>query len=413
MASEIINRDQNHVTVLAGVTDNSAQDIKMLRIDPSSKRLLVSATGLPGGGTVTSVSVVTANGFSGTVATATSTPAITLATTVTGILKGNGTAISAATDGTDYLSPTTGVTISQSTPQTVGTTSSRVTKIWATDLTVTNAISGSITGNAATVTTNANLTGVITSSGNITSTGAQTGLGSTFVMSQSPTLASPALGVATATTINGLTITTNVGGVLTITSGKTLSASNTLTLAGTDSTVMTFPSTSATIARTDAANTFTGIQTMTSPVINTGLELGNASDTTLTRVSAGVIAVEGVTVPTISSTNTLTNKRITRRVVTVNAPGATPTTNTDNCDIAAFTGLATAITSMTTNLSGTPVAGDYLMFQFTDNGTARAITWGASFTSTTVTLPTTTVISTLLRVGFQWNGSVWQCIATA
>lgn len=49
------------------------------------------------GGTVTSVSVVSANGLAGTVATATSTPAITLSTTITGILQGNGTAISAAT----------------------------------------------------------------------------------------------------------------------------------------------------------------------------------------------------------------------------------------------------------------------------------------------------------------------------
>jgi hypothetical protein len=48
-------------------------------------------------GSVTSVSVVSANGFAGTVATATSTPAITLSTTITGILQGNGTAISAAT----------------------------------------------------------------------------------------------------------------------------------------------------------------------------------------------------------------------------------------------------------------------------------------------------------------------------
>lgn len=48
-------------------------------------------------GTVTSVSVTNANGFAGTVATATSTPAITLSTSITGILQGNGTAISAAT----------------------------------------------------------------------------------------------------------------------------------------------------------------------------------------------------------------------------------------------------------------------------------------------------------------------------
>lgn len=49
------------------------------------------------GGTVTTVSVVSANGFAGSVATATTTPAITLTTTITGILSGNGTAISAAT----------------------------------------------------------------------------------------------------------------------------------------------------------------------------------------------------------------------------------------------------------------------------------------------------------------------------
>jgi hypothetical protein len=55
-----------------------------------------------GTGSVTSVSVVSANGLAGTVATATTTPAITLTTTVTGLLKGNGTAISAATANTDY-----------------------------------------------------------------------------------------------------------------------------------------------------------------------------------------------------------------------------------------------------------------------------------------------------------------------
>jgi hypothetical protein len=59
-----------------------------------------------GGGTVTSVSVVSANGLAGTVATATTTPAITLSTSVTGVLKGNGTAISAGTAGTDYSAGT-------------------------------------------------------------------------------------------------------------------------------------------------------------------------------------------------------------------------------------------------------------------------------------------------------------------
>lgn len=56
-----------------------------------------------GVGTVTTVSVATANGFAGTVATASSTPVITVSTSITGLLKGNGTAVSAAVAGTDYL----------------------------------------------------------------------------------------------------------------------------------------------------------------------------------------------------------------------------------------------------------------------------------------------------------------------
>lgn len=61
-------------------------------------------------GTVTSVSVVSANGFAGTVATSTTTPAITISTSITGVLKGNGTAISAAVANTDYVPLSTVIT---------------------------------------------------------------------------------------------------------------------------------------------------------------------------------------------------------------------------------------------------------------------------------------------------------------
>jgi hypothetical protein len=60
-----------------------------------------------GGGTVTTVSVASANGFNGTVSNATTTPAISVGTSVTGVLKGNGTAVSAATGNTDYQLPIT------------------------------------------------------------------------------------------------------------------------------------------------------------------------------------------------------------------------------------------------------------------------------------------------------------------
>jgi len=57
-----------------------------------------------------------------------------------------------------------------------------------------------------TVVAPSNLTGPITSVGPATSVAAQTGTGSTFVMQASPTLTTPDIGVATATSINGTTI---------------------------------------------------------------------------------------------------------------------------------------------------------------------------------------------------------------
>lgn len=86
-------------------------------------------------GTVTSVSVVNTNGFSGSVATATTTPAITITTTVTGVLKGNGTAISAATAETDYVTPSGTGTLTNKTltnPTFIGTLSEDVYAITGT-----------------------------------------------------------------------------------------------------------------------------------------------------------------------------------------------------------------------------------------------------------------------------------------
>lgn len=62
------------------------------------------------GGTVTAISIASSNGFAGT-SSGGATPALTLSTTITGVLKGNGTAISAATSGTDYAPATSGSSI--------------------------------------------------------------------------------------------------------------------------------------------------------------------------------------------------------------------------------------------------------------------------------------------------------------
>ena len=90
------------------------------------------------------------------------------------------------------------------------------------------------------------------------------------VLADGPTLTTPTLGVASATSINKVALTAPAtGSTLTIADGKTLTANHSLTLAGTDATTMTFPNTSATIARTDAAQTFTGDQTFSGSIIST------------------------------------------------------------------------------------------------------------------------------------------------
>lgn len=114
-----------------------------------------------------------------------------------------------------------------------------------------------------------------------------------------------------------------------------------------------------------------------------------------------------------TATQTLTNKRITKRVGTTTS-SATPTINTDNVDIYTLTAQAVDITSFTTNLSGTPTDGQTLWIAITGTA-ARAITWGTSFEASTVALPTTTVTTNRLDVGFVWNAatSKWRCVAQA
>lgn len=117
------------------------------------------------------------------------------------------------------------------------------------------------------------------------------------------------LGAITPSTVNALTLTALTTG-FTIAGGttsKTLTVSNTLTLAGTDSTTMTFPSTSATIARTDSAQTFTGTQTFTQVI-----ETANA-------ITASANAA---TIPVTSKHNIVTNNSAATLTVTFTTTGA-------------------------------------------------------------------------------------------
>jgi hypothetical protein len=102
--------------------------------------------------------------------------------------------------------------------------------------------------------------------------------------------------------------------------------------------------------------------------------------------------------------------------VTAITSSATPTVNTDNADKVDITALATAITSMTSGLTGTPTNGQALVFEIKDNGTPQTIAWGSAFVAGGVALPTTTVASKILTVGFMYstaNGlNKWRCIAS-
>lgn len=147
-------------------------------------------------------------------------------------------------------------------------------------------------------------------------------------------------------------------------------------------------------------------KTLTSPVINT--------PTGIVKGDVGLGNVDNTSNATErAATATLTNKRITKRTGTTTS-SATPTINTDNVDYFSITALAVDITSFTTNLSGTPTTGQTLWLAITGTAT-RGVTWGATFESSTVTLPTTTSGTNRLDVGFIWNEvtSKWRCIAAA
>ena len=77
-----------------------------------------------------------------------------------------------------------------------------------------------------------NLTGPITSVGSATSIASQTGTGTTFVVQTSPTLVTPTLGVATATSINGTSIPSTKTLVVTTDKLSALAATSSSELAG-------------------------------------------------------------------------------------------------------------------------------------------------------------------------------------
>lgn len=148
----------------------------------------------------------------------------------------------------------------------------------------------------------------------------------------------------------------------------------------------------------------TAASALTGAELIRGVQLGGMVKILVSQIFTYVASVVG----------TFTNKRITPRITSITS-SATPTVNTDDCDGVVITALAAAITSFTTNLSGTPTDGQRLIIRLKDDGTARAITWGNKFVSRGATLPSTTVLGKYTYVGLVYNdvAAVWDCIATA
>jgi hypothetical protein len=67
------------------------------------------------------------------------------------------------------------------------------------------------------------------------------------------------------------------------------------------------------------------------------------------------------------------------------------------------------------NPSGSATEGQGLIVRIKDDGTARAITYGSQYRAIGVTLPSTTVISKTLYLGFIYNATdtKWDCIGVS
>lgn len=186
---------------------------------------------------------------------------------------------------------------------------------------------------------------------------------------------------------------TPYAGSLVITTGKTVTFDHTSTFTTTDAQTYTFPTTTATLARTDAAQTFTGVQTFSSaPVISSITNTGT------------------LTLPTVTGT-------IVQKTVTTISTNATWSPAGDaSVNIYNITAQGAAVTTISAP-SGTPTDGNELYIRVVDNGTARAISgWNAIYSAgTNLSFPTTTTLGKYMIMKFVYNTmnsiNKWQLVA--
>jgi hypothetical protein len=205
------------------------------------------------------------------------------------------------------------------------------------------------------------------------------------------TLVTPVLGVATATSINKVTITApTTSATLTLVDGSSLitSGAYALTLTSgqaTNVTILTVAS--LTMARIDAAQTFTGVQTFASFPITPF-----SAPTTDYQVANKLYVDDKVGSTSVASS-------------------ATPSPVGSKKENEYYlTALAVAATFAAP--SGTRVNGNTLLIRIEDNGIARELAWNAIYRVMSEALPLITVLGKIMYIGFIYNStdSKWDCI---
>ena len=310
------------------------------------------------GGSVTSVSVVSANGLAGTVATATTTPAITLSTTVTGVVKGNGTALSAAVAATDYVAPSAYASangLTMATARLLGRTTASTGA--AEEISVAGGLTlsgGTLTGTSGTVTS-------VTGTAPVVSSG-----GATPAISM-PAATTSVNGYLTSpdwTTFNGkgsgtVTSVSFTGGIITVATATTTPA---LTVAGTSGGIPYFSSSST--WATSAALTASAL------VVGGGAGAAPATTTTGTGVvtalgvavgSAGAFVVNGGALGTPSS-GTVTNLTGTASININGTVGATTAAAGKFTTLGVTALITSTLTSGEVMKFGSPSAGTGIIY---------------------------------------------------
>lgn len=182
---------------------------------------------------------------------------------------------------------------------------------------------------------------------------------------------------------------------------KIMTFNNSLTINGTDATTMTFPTTSASIARTDAGQTFTGVNTFTSPSITTNLttvstsfDLVNTTATTLNIGGAATTFNLGGTPTTSLTANIFNNATASGQTKTLNIGTGGAAGSTTNVALGAAAGGAATLTAAFTTVQGVSATANLwnttaTAVNFAGAGTTIAI--GAITGSTTINNITTAI----------------------